>query len=70
MALEKEKPGTQKDVFNEQLKKPERSKIKPGEKVVSIQQGPLVEIKRLKNLLENAGVPSLIYAETPGRGGG
>ncbi len=70
VALEKERPVTNDDHrIDKRIKRPENTPIRPGDKVVSIQQGALIEIKRLKNVLEDAGVPSLIYAETPAKGG-
>lgn len=63
VALVETLPKSEKDYYAQCKAQPENQKITPGDSLVTIQQGPLLEIKRMRNLLLNAGVPSLIGSE-------
>lgn len=56
-------PKSEEDFFAHRRAQKENKKISPGDKVVTIQQGPLLEVKRMRTLLTKAGIPSLIASE-------
>lgn len=54
----------EKDFFAKRKKDPANMRISPDDELVGIHQGPLIELKRLKAILADAGVPTLFYVDS------
>lgn len=55
---------SEEDFFAQRKNDPANMAISAADELVAVQQGPLIELKRLKAVLERAGVPSLFYVES------
>jgi hypothetical protein len=53
----------ERDFFAQRKSDPVNQEITSADELVGIQQGPLIELRRLKAILAQAGVPSLFYVD-------
>lgn len=69
VALVEKLGQSEEDLFAQRKSDPANMKISAADELVGIQQGPLIELKRLKSILAGAGVPSIFYVESAGAKG-
>lgn len=54
----------EKDFFARRKRDPANMNISAADELVGIHQGALIELKRLKAILADAGVPSIFYVDS------